>query len=145
MAQDTHSQQLVIFTLGLEQYALPIGRVLEIILYQQPRSLVSDDSSVRGVINLRGRIVPVHDLGVRMGVEAEVGGHGKIVVLESDDQTVGVMVDSVDEVLTVADDQVERAPTADDATLVDSIAKIGDRLVILLNPSAVIGTLPLAA
>jgi purine-binding chemotaxis protein CheW len=145
MAQDTHSQQLVIFTLGLEQYALPIGRVQEIIHYQQPRSLVSDDSSVRGVINLRGRIVPVHDLGVRMGVEAEVGGHGKIVVLESDDQTVGVMVDSVDEVLTVADDQVERAPTADDATLVDSIAKIGDRLVILLNPSAVIGTLPLAA
>jgi len=144
MAQDTHSQQLVIFTLGLEQYALPIGRVQEIIHYQQPRSLVSDDSSVRGVINLRGRIV-VHDLGVRMGVEAEVGGHGKIVVLESDDQTVGVMVDSVDEVLTVADDQVERAPTADDATLVDSIAKIGDRLVILLNPSAVIGTLPLAA
>ena len=144
MSQETQAQQLVIFTLGVEEYALPIGQVQEIIRYQQPRSVVSDDRSVCGVINLRGRIVPVHDLASRMGVDVKVSEQGKIMVLESAGQTVGVIVDSVDEVLTVSEDQLERVPAATDGTLVESVAKIADRLVVLLNPSAVTGTAALS-
>jgi purine-binding chemotaxis protein CheW len=138
MSVDIDSSQLVIFTLGSEQYALPIGRVQEIIRYQQPRSVVSDDSSVCGVINLRGQIVPVHDLAALLGIDAHLVEDGKIMVLESEEQTVGVIVDSVDEVLTVSGDQLEPAPAAVDTTLIELIAKIGDRLVLLLNANAVI-------
>lgn len=144
-ADDTDAQQLVIFTLGREQYALPIGTVQEIIRYQQPRSVVSIDSSLRGVINLRGRIVPVHSLASRLGVGAAINENGKIVVLESEGRTVGVIVDSVDEVITIGGHQLEQPPTATDAALVESIARIADRLVMLVNPDAVIAPQQLAA
>ena len=58
MSEETQSRQLVIFTLGAEDYALPIKKVQEIIRYTEPRSVASNDSSVRGVISLRGKIVP---------------------------------------------------------------------------------------
>jgi len=137
MSQDTQPRQLVIFTLGLEQYALPIGRVQEIIRYQQPRSLVSDHSSVCGVIKLRGQIVPVHDLAALLAIDAQTAETDKIMVLESEEQTVGVIVDSVDEVLTISENQLERAPATTDTALIESIAKIGERLVVLLNADAV--------
>lgn len=143
MSEEMHAQQLVIFTLGVEQYALPIGRVQEIIRYQQPRSVASADRSVCGVINLRGQIVPVQSLAARLGVDAALSGEQeKIMVLESDGHTVGVIVDSVDEVLTITADQLEEAPAAVDTSVVTAIAKIANRLVVLLNPAAVITTAP---
>jgi purine-binding chemotaxis protein CheW len=68
MSDQTHARQLVVFTRGAEQYALPIQQVQEIIRYRQPRSVASNDDSVRGVISLRGRMVPVHDLAGRLVV-----------------------------------------------------------------------------
>jgi purine-binding chemotaxis protein CheW len=133
-----------VFTLGAEQYALPIKQVQEIIRYKQPRSFTSTDYSVRGVINLRGRIIPVHDLAARLGVSTELTDHTMIMILETAAQTVGVIVDAVDEVLTVKADQLEQLPDAD-TTLTDSIAKLGDRLVVLLNPSTLFAATPLAA
>ena len=62
MSEGSNPRQLVVFTLGAEQYALPIQQVHEIIRYTEPRSVASRVSWVRGVISLRGRIVPVYDL-----------------------------------------------------------------------------------
>jgi purine-binding chemotaxis protein CheW len=126
------TQQLVVFSLGSEEYALPIGSVHEIIRYTEPRSVASDALWIRGVIGLRGKIIPIYDLASRMGVDAK-GADGKIVIVESAAGQVGVMVDEVEEVLTVASDQLEDVPTADGESI-EAIAKIGDRLVILLNP-----------
>ena len=106
----TEPRQLVVFTLGAEQYALPIKQVKEIIRYTQPRSVASNDYSVQGVISLRGQIVPVYDLASRLGASSELGEHSKIVIVETAEQTVGVIVDAVDEVLTVEDDQLEASP-----------------------------------
>ncbi|MGO9957953.1 MAG: chemotaxis protein CheW [Solirubrobacteraceae bacterium] len=58
MSQDSSARQLVVFTLCGEQYALPIAHVQEIIRYTQPRPVASSDCWVRGVLNLRGKIVP---------------------------------------------------------------------------------------
>ena len=80
----------------------------------------------------------------RLGVSSEVGEHSKIVIVETEEQTVGVIVDAVDEVLTVEDDQLEEIPGAD-TTLMDSIAKLDDRLVVLLNPNTTFCATPLAA
>jgi purine-binding chemotaxis protein CheW len=125
------SQQLVVFSLGSEEYALPIGSVHEIIRYTEPRTVASDAAWIRGVIGLRGKIIPIFDLAARMQLDAAACEPGKIVIVESGTGQVGVMVDEVEEVLTVAGDQLE-APPASDA--VDAIAKIGDRLVVLLDP-----------
>ena len=68
MPDATNPRQLVVFTLGTEHYALPIQQVHEIIRYSEPRSVASRADWVRGVISLRGRIVPVYDLAARLGV-----------------------------------------------------------------------------
>jgi purine-binding chemotaxis protein CheW len=130
---DITSQQLVVFSIGSEEYALPIGAVHEIIRYTEPRSVASDVPWIRGVIGLRGKIIPIYDLAARMGIGVAESEFGKIVIVETGTGQAGVLVGDVEEVLTVSSDQLETVPTADSQTI-ESIAKIGDRLVILLNP-----------
>ncbi len=144
MSDQTDARQLVVFTLGAEQYALPIQQVHEIIRYAQPRSVASTVDWVRGVISLRGRIVPVYDLAARLGVNSELSEQTKIVIVETESETAGVIVDDVEEVLTIEDQQIEEVPGAD-STLIESIAKIGERLVVLLKPSMLFATAGLAA
>src|SRR5512144_103180 len=130
---DITSQQLVVFSLGAEEYALPIGAVHEIIRYTEPRAVASDADWIRGVIGLRGKIIPIFDLAARMGLMDLSAEPGKIVIVETGTGQVGVIVDEVDEVITVTSDQLEDVPTASRATI-EAIAKVEDRLVILLNP-----------
>lgn len=140
----SETRQLVIFTLADEEYALPITRVQEIIRYTQPRSVASSTPWIRGVINLRGKIVPVCDLAMRLGVNHDHADTAKIVVIETDGGTAGVIVDSVQEVLTITTDQIETIGTADN-DYVDGIAKLDKRLSILLNPDGLLSGISLAA
>ena len=147
MAQNTttDTRQLVIFDLAGDPYALPISQVHEIIRYTPPRAIASNDPWAQGVINLRGVIVPVYNIAARLGLEAEISEHSKIVIVESDTQSAGLIVDAVDEVRTVTRDQLEQASCADQ-TLIDSIAKMDDdRLVVLLNPTNILSDVALAA
>ena len=130
---DTISQQLVVFSLGREEYALPIASVHEIIRFTEPRTVASDAAWIRGVIGLRGKIIPIFDLASRMGLPSAEGAvPGKIVIVSTGAGQVGVMVDDVEEVLTVEASQLEDVPTANRQSI-EAIAKIGDRLVVLLN------------
>lgn len=136
MSDESEARQLVVFTLGAEQYALPIEQVHEIIRYDEPRSVASPIAWVRGVISLRGRIVPVYDIAARLGIESKLTDSTKIVIVEAGSETAGVIVDEVEEVLTVESEQFEEVPGAD-SELIDMIAKLGDRLVVLLKPSTI--------
>jgi len=131
-------RQLVVFTLGEEEYAFPIGQVHEIIRRTEPRSVASPDPWVRGIISLRGRIVPVHDLTVRLGVAGGVQEDWKIVILEVHGEVAGVIVDDVAEVLTVTAEQIEAVPVGSDAGIA-AVVNLGDRIVALLDPSLVLG------
>jgi purine-binding chemotaxis protein CheW len=131
---DITSQQLVVFSLGSEEYALPIGSVHEIIRFTEPRTVASEADWIRGVIGLRGKIIPIFDLAARMELGTAGSEPGKIVIVESHAGQVGVMVDEVEEVLTVSADQLEDVPSAA-SDAIEAIAKIEDRLVILLNPA----------
>ena len=134
MSEETLSRQLVVFSLGEEEYALPITQVHEIIRFTEPRSVASSDPSVRGVISLRGKILPVYDLATRLGVEhASTVAEAKIVIVETAEDMAGVVVDDVEEVITIDAEQLDDAPTAGGRGI-DGIAKIGDRLVVLLDP-----------
>src|SRR3981081_3280250 len=112
MPEETLSRQLVVFSLGEEEYALPITEVHEIIRYTEPRSVASSDPSVRGVISLRGKIIPVYDLAPRRGLDHPASGEAKIVIVETAEDVAGVVVDDVEEVITVSGDQLDDAPTA---------------------------------
>ncbi len=138
---DITSQQLVVFSLGSEEYALPIGAVHEIIRYTEPRTVASESAWIRGVIGLRGKIIPIFDLAARMEIESLSSGPGKIVIVETGTGQVGVMVDEVEEVLTVTSDQLEHVPTARRESI-EAIAKIEDRLVILLNAEGLFARAP---
>ena len=138
------TKQLVVFSLGEEEYALPITQVQEIIRYTEPRVVASRTSWIRGVINLRGKIVPVCDLADRLGLDLERAEAAKIVIVETATGTAGVIVDEVDEVLTIDDSQLDQVPSADSA-YVDAIAKLDDRLAVLLNPDGLFAGLDVAA
>jgi purine-binding chemotaxis protein CheW len=139
MSEEAITRQLVVFSLGDEEYALPIADVHEIIRYTEPRSVASSVDWVRGVISLRGKIVPVYDLASRLGCAGgEDVAEQKIVIVEAAAQLAGVVVDDVAEVITVDSDQLERVPSADEAAI-DAIVKLDDRLIVLLSPAGLFG------
>jgi purine-binding chemotaxis protein CheW len=144
MSDEITARQLVVFTLGSEHYALPIGEVHEIIRYTEPRSVASRVDWVRGVISLRGRIVPVYDIAARLGISSQLTENTKIVIVEAGSETAGVIVDSVEEVLTVETSQIEEAPGAD-TTLIESIARVGKRLIVLLTLNTIFASPDLLA
>jgi purine-binding chemotaxis protein CheW len=141
MSEDAPTRQLVVFNLGEEEYALAISDVHEIIRYTEPRSVASSVGWIRGVISLRGKIVPVYDLAARLGNGSGLGAapHKKIVIVEADERMAGIVVDDVTEVLTVECDQVESVPSPGEAS-VEAIAKIDDRLIVLLRATGLFAT-----
>jgi purine-binding chemotaxis protein CheW len=143
MAEETNARQLLVFSLGEEEYALPVTSVQEIIHYTSPRAVASDSAWIRGVISLRGKIIPVADLGARLGLVSERSAGGKIIVVENGSVTAGVIVDDVDEVLTIEDSQLDAVPAAG-TEAIDGIVKIDDRLIILLELDTLFGGMELA-
>lgn len=131
MPAATDVRQLVVCALGGEHYGLPIEHVREIVRFTEPRPVASDQAWMLGVISLRGRLVPVHDLAVRLGVGSSAAARdasAKIVIVEPAGEPVGVLVDDVVEVLRVDEGQLEPVPSGE-----GRIARVGDRLVLLLD------------
>ena len=135
MSAITH--QIVVFRLGEEEYAFDVADVHEIIGPAAPRPVSSPDPWVRGIISLRGRIVPVLDLATRLGVEAGTPADHKIVIIEAAGGVAGVVVDDVVGVLTVADAQIEELPVAADGGLA-AVVNLGDRVIALLDRSVAV-------
>lgn len=132
----TVAMQLVVFSVGDEEYALPITDVREVIRYTEPRTVASEAPWIRGVISLRGKIIPVCDLATRLGLPDRADGCANIVILETATGTAGVIVDDVQEVLTVDESDLDAVPSAG-TDLIEGVAKIDDRLVVLLNPNRI--------
>ncbi|MGE5651393.1 MAG: chemotaxis protein CheW [Bacillota bacterium] len=139
-AADDHAQYLT-FMLGGEVFAIGILAVKEIIEYGGVTTVPMMPDCIRGVINLRGAVVPVMDLSSRFGRRAtEVGKRTCIVIVEieagGEQQVVGVMVDAVNAVLEIPASQIEPAPSFGAKIRTDFIAgmgKVGGKFVILLN------------
>lgn len=129
--------ELVVFRLGQELYGVNIHQVREIIPRQAITRVPRTQPCVLGVTNLRGRIIPVLDLRRRLNLQASAEpGQEKIAVAEIDGQTVGMLVDGVSEVLQVESSAVEPSPATArgvDTQYITGVAKIAERLVILLD------------
>jgi purine-binding chemotaxis protein CheW len=135
--------QIVVCELADEHYGLDIAKVFEIIRHQPITAVPRSPRFVKGVINLRGRIIPVVDLRERFGMQpAEPTKETRIVVAESAATRVGLIVDSVSEVLLVPSEAVEPTPevaAGADAEYLRGIANLGDRLVMLLELAGLFG------
>jgi len=136
--------QIVVCELGGEHYGLDIADVYEIIRLQPITAVPRAPACVEGVINLRGRIIPVIDLASRFGLEgAPRAKETRIVVAAAASTRVGLVVDGVSEVLMVSDTAVEATPAiaaGADAAFVRGIARLDERLVILLALDALFST-----
>ncbi len=129
--------QIVVFALGRERYGLEISAVYEIIRQQPVTAVPQSPASVEGVINLRGRIIPVLDLRSRFGLPAAtIGATSRVVVCDANGLRVGLMVDGVSEVLMIPEDAVEPTPdiaVGTDTEYVRGVAKLDDQMIILLD------------
>jgi purine-binding chemotaxis protein CheW len=131
--------QLVVFSLHGEHYALPITAVQEIIRYTPPGATAAASGLIRGMINLRGKMLPVVDLSPRVGGEFEVGPGTRILVVEVGSGTLGLLVDAVDGIERIAAEQIEPLPVAAKRELGEQIAAVGDRLIVLIDPERALG------
>ena len=134
--------QLVIFTLENEQYGVDIRAVESIITMQNITHMPHAPSFMEGVINLRGKILPVIDLRQRFNLPyREVTREARIVVVSMGSAEVGMVVDSVSEVLTFQDEDIEPTPAlavTNGSRLIAGIAKVAGQLVVLLDLAAVL-------
>ncbi|QDR83284.1 chemotaxis protein CheW [Sporomusa termitida] len=128
--------QLVVFRLAREEYGLPITKVQEINRLVPITKLPQTPAFMEGIINLRGRIIPVIDLRKRFQLEiSSYNDESRIIIVEVDGQTVGIIVDSVTEVVRLAAVSVEPPPPTFilDAKYIQGVGKLDDRLLILLE------------
>lgn len=139
MAQEL---QLVAFQLGEESYGVDIAQVQEIIRMQPVTKVPGAPTFVEGVINLRGRVIPVLDLRKRFNLPTRQDTKDtRIVVVEVPPHTVGMIVDAVDEVLRITEDRVEPPSpfiASIDTEYLRGVGKLEGKLLILLDLSKVL-------
>lgn len=135
--------QLVTFGVGSEEFAVDILRVQEINRMMELTRIPQSPPDVEGVINLRGRIIPVVDLRKRFGLEPSTQDEQcRIVVIEVHEKTIGFLVDCVHEVLRIDRSIVEPAPSivsSIDSEYIAGVGKLEDRLLILLDLERLFG------
>lgn len=139
-------QQYLTFMLSGEVYAIGILAVREIIEFGQLTEVPNMPGFIRGVINLRGAVVPVVDLSMRFGKSETVVSRRTCVVIneienDGETQTIGVMVDAVNEVLEIPASEIELPPTFGSkirSDFIEGMGKVNGKFVILLNVDRVL-------
>jgi len=118
--------EFLTFRLGDEEYGIDILRVQEIRSYESPTRIANAPSFIKGVVNLRGVIVPIIDLRLKLGCEkAEYNGFTVVVVLNVRGRVVGAVVDSVSDVLELGRDNIKPAPELNSSIDASFITGIG--------------------
>ncbi|WP_422446066.1 chemotaxis protein CheW [Thermoanaerobacterium sp. DL9XJH110] len=130
------ARQLVVFELAGELYGLNIFDVREIIRDTPATKIPSAPNFVEGIVNLRGKIIPVIDLKERFGLEkADKTKDTRIIITNISGQEAGLVVDSVAEVTTVEENSIEHVPAVAtiNAAFVDGLARKDDKLIIIIR------------
>ena len=131
------SEHLATFFLGREEYGVDVRLVQEIIRVSEITQVPRAPEFIKGVINLRGRIIPVVDLKRKLGLgDVEVARQSRIVVVKIKERLIGLLVDGASQVLKVPISTIEAAPdevTEIDTTAIRGVAKLTGRLIILMD------------
>jgi purine-binding chemotaxis protein CheW len=144
LAAEPRGGEFLTFRLGAEEYGIDILRVQEIRSYEQPTRIANAPAFMKGVVNLRGVIVPVVDLRLKLGCDsAEYNSFTVVIVLNVRGRIVGAVVDSVSDVLQLNRDQIRPAPEMNatvDASFITGIGGVGDRMLILMDIEALMSS-----
>ena len=140
---DQELLQLVTFCLGEEEFGFDIFKVKEINKMMELIQVPNSPSYVDGVVNLRGRIIPIIDLRSRLGLlKKDHNDKTRIIVVEVHSKTVGFIVDEVKEVLRISNSITEAPPDivlGVDSDYITSVGKLDDKLLILLDIEKIFG------
>jgi purine-binding chemotaxis protein CheW len=138
------SGEFLTFRLGGEEYGIDILKVQEIRSYEQPTRIANAPSFIKGVVNLRGVIVPIVDLRLKLACEtAEYNTFTVVIVLNVKGRVVGAVVDSVSDVLELANDAIRSAPemaSVADTSFITGIGSVGERMLILMDIEALMAS-----
>lgn len=139
MTQEKQKEyQLVIFAIGNEEFGVDIAQVREIVRLISITYLPKAPEFVEGVVNLRGQVVAVIDLAKRLVIPSKPRGENtRIVIVEIEGLTMGMIVDSVSEVLRLSSEQIEDVPSVIQTEVQEhyiyGVGKLKDRLLVLLD------------
>ena len=137
LSEATDSIQLVSFKLSDETYGIEITKIREIILMGEITRVPQTPHYIKGLINLRSSVIPVIDLRARFSLpENGLNDDSRIMVLNVGTRTIGIIVDSVSEVLRVSDEQVSAAPTTVSSLgneYMTGLVRLEDQLLILVD------------
>ena len=137
-------RELLTFTLGSETYAIDILKVQEIRGYEVPTRIANTPEFIKGVMNLRGHIVPIVDLRLKLGVgEARYDAQTVVIILNILKRVVGVVVDGVSDVIALPAEAIKPAPelgSALDTRYILGLATVGEQLVILVDIERLMGS-----
>lgn len=140
--EDTTAVQYIVVKIGNEQYGINIKYIDNIVKNQRITRVPKTQIYYKGVINLRGEIIPVMSVRVKLGLpEDEYTDKTRIIIIKLEGATIGIIVDQVNEVVTLDEEQIEKGPYegADGASgYINGIGKFNDQLISLLDIVGVI-------
>jgi purine-binding chemotaxis protein CheW len=131
------AQEYLTFTLGPEEYAIDILKVQEIRGYENPTTIANAPEFLKGVINLRGTIVPIVDMRIKFNVgKVEYTPFTVVIILNIGGRVVGIVVDSVSDVTMLRADQIRPAPefaATVDTKYINGLGTLGERMLIVVD------------
>ncbi|ANA35466.1 MULTISPECIES: chemotaxis protein CheW [Ralstonia] len=137
IGEDTGGEEYLAFTLGREEYGIDILKVQEIRGYETVTRIANAPDFIKGVINLRGIIVPIVDLRIKFQLDrVEYNQYTVVIILNLKDRVVGIVVDGVSDVLTLQSQQIKPAPEfsgALDTEYIRGLGSIDERMLILVD------------
>jgi len=143
MAREATSEVLV-FVLGREEYGVDILKVQEIRGYEKVTPIPAAPEYLKGVVNLRGIIVPIVDMRIKFNVGAATyDAFTVVIVLNINNHTIGMVVDSVSDVVTLTPDQIKPAPdlgASVSGEYLRGLGTVGERMLILLDIDKLLGS-----
>jgi purine-binding chemotaxis protein CheW len=142
-------REYLTFRLGSEEYGIDILKVQEIRSYEPPTKIANAPAYLKGVVNLRGVIVPIVDLRVKFNCfndegQTEINSFTVVIVLNVRGRVVGAVVDSVSDVMQLSEQAIQPAPEMStsvvDTTYITGIANVNERLLILMDIESLMGS-----
>lgn len=127
----------VVFKLNNEYYGIPINKVISIEKMQESTRIPNGPNYVKGVINLRGEVITLIDLRLKLNMEPkEINNSSRIIIVSEEDIVAGLIVDSSSEVMEISSEDIDNPPISSEneyLSYIEGIGKIKERLVILLD------------
>ncbi|WP_028449296.1 MULTISPECIES: chemotaxis protein CheW [Chitinibacter] len=135
--EDDVSRELLVFALGREEYGIDILKVQEIRGYDAVTSIANAPNFIKGVINLRGNIVPIVDLRIKFNIgNVTYDQFTVVIILNVAQRTIGIVVDGVSDVMTLSTEQLRQAPefgSALDTAYILGLGTVEERMIILVD------------